>query len=272
MQDKYYDPENNRLIYIYKKATPDYWDQTWEKELHANLRRLKVSKWNYVIGKTKKFLPYGASVLEGGCGTGIQVFKLHEAGFKTTGLDYSPGTIHYLKENYPELDIRYGDVREIPFEDDSFDGYWSFGVIEHFYEGYSAIVSEMYRVIKPGKYLFLAFPHMSTYRRKKAGAGKYPAWNHDPDEIENFFQFALDEDRVIPDIEDNGFSYIEKKKLSGLSGFRDESGPLFSLIDKIYNCKLKFIKPFKTLISIALTPYFSNSILLIFKKKENGGK
>ena len=130
---KYYDSESNRLVYIYKKACSDYWDELWKNQIKKNLYIKKVSKWGYVIRKTTKFLPKGSIILEGGCGTGIQVYKLQKFGFHAIGLDYSPNTINYLNENYPELNFLLGDVRDIPFCDNYFDGYWSFGVIEHYY-------------------------------------------------------------------------------------------------------------------------------------------
>lgn len=271
MQFKYYkycDPDKNRLVCIYREATPSYWDELWKSQTKKNLYESKVSKWNYVLRKTMKYLPKGSTILEGGCGNGIQVFKLHKSGFHIIGMDYSPLTINWLKKNYAELNFTFGDVRDMPFDDDFFDGYWSFGVIEHFYEGYESIIKEMYRVIKPNKYLFLTFPHMSKIRRKKVKLEKYPIWNNNSNLSKDFFQFELDEESVRKDVENCGFCFIEKKKLSGLSGFRDESGFLFPFTDKFYNCKSVFIKPIKTLISIILTPYFSNSILLIFRKKQ----
>lgn len=268
MQFKYYDPGENRLVYVYREASPDYWDEFWKSQIQKDLYKLKVSRWNHVVRRTKKFLSFGSRILEGGCGNGMQVFRLHKAGFNTIGMDNSPSTINYLKKNYPELNFKFGDVREIPFQDNSFDGYWSFGVIEHFYEGYESILKEMHRVIKPGKYLFLSFPHMSACRKKKARSGKYPIWDNSKP-IKDFFQFALDEDRVRKDFERNGFCLIEDKKLSGLFGLRDEAGLFFPLIDKIYNCKVSFIRPIKTVISMILAPYFSNSILLVLRKKEN---
>ena len=43
--------------------------------------------------------------------------------------------------------------------------------IEHFIDGYDAILSEMYRVIKEGGYLFLTVPSMSIIRKVKAALG-----------------------------------------------------------------------------------------------------
>ena len=60
------------------------------------------------------------------------VYSLKKQGFEAIGLDFAPQTINYLQEVAPELDIRLGDARSLPFENESFDGYWSLGVIEHF--------------------------------------------------------------------------------------------------------------------------------------------
>lgn len=47
------------------------------------------------------------------------------------------------------------DVRKLQFADGFFDGYWSLGVIEYFWEGYNEIVNEVKRVIKPGMFSVL---------------------------------------------------------------------------------------------------------------------
>lgn len=266
MQNKFYDSEKNRLVYILKEATKDYWDNFWQSQLQTDLDKKKVSKLNYVARVTSKYLKKGAKVLEAGCGNGIQVFKLTSCGFNVTGLDFSPKTIQFLKTNYPDYNFVLGDVRQIPDADNSYDGYWSFGVIEHFYDGYDSILKEMSRVIKPNGYLFLSFPHLSLKRKKNIREGKYPIWTPQSETPENFFQFALDDKNVIKEVEEFSFKLVISKKLSGLSGARDESGFFFPLIDRFYNSKLRVIKPFKTILSFILTYYYSNSNLLVFRK------
>jgi len=56
----------------------------------------------------------------------------------------------------------FSDVRKLNFPDHYFDGYWSLGVIEHFYKGYDEIIHKIYRVLHPGGFLFLTVPEMST--------------------------------------------------------------------------------------------------------------
>ena len=60
---------------------------------------------------------------------------LEKSGFSTTGVDFAEKTVK-INALYPSLDIRLVDIRNMDFDDGFFDGYWSFGVIEHFYDGY----------------------------------------------------------------------------------------------------------------------------------------
>ena len=53
---------------------------------------------------------------------------------KTMPIDYAPKTVEFVNKKFPFLDIRLGDVTKLDFDDNFFDAYWSFGVIEHFYQ------------------------------------------------------------------------------------------------------------------------------------------
>lgn len=99
-------------------------------------------------------------------------------------------------------------MRDLPFHDNTFVGYWSVGVIEHFWEGYGVILKEMRRVLKPGDYLFLSFPYMSPLRRLKSKIGLYSEFNGKGKE--DFFQFALNEKLVMTDFKTIGFKLLEK--------------------------------------------------------------
>ena len=67
----------------------------------------------------------------------------------------------------PNLNIKFSDVKHLFLEDNSVAGYWSLGVIEHFWDGYSEISNEMLRVIKPEGFLFITHPYISSLRRLK---------------------------------------------------------------------------------------------------------
>ena len=87
----------------------------------------------------------------------------------------------------PALDIRLGDLRALPFENQSFDGYWSLGVIEHFWGGYQQIAEEMHRVLRKEWFLLLTFLAMTDIRVWKAKRGTYSIWQDGEREPDVFF-------------------------------------------------------------------------------------
>jgi ubiquinone/menaquinone biosynthesis C-methylase UbiE len=265
---RYYDKENNRLIYTGKVSDANYWDAHWDKNTIEKLYPKKISPFDYVVINTKKYLPAGSLILEGGCGTGQQVFKLQKSGYKAIGIDYAQKTVETVKQAKPELDIRLGDVRKLGFEDEYFDGYWSFGVIEHFYNGYDKIINEMHRVIKPSGYLFITFPHMSRLRKIKARRGKYPYWTAKEKDIENFYQFALDDKTVINDLENLGFQLIKKQHLAGIKGLKDEIKAVKKPLQKIFDSRSFIGMATSKVISMIFNGFSSHSVLLVLQKNK----
>ena len=106
------------------------------------------------------------------------------------------------------MDIRQGDVRSLELESDSIDGYWSIGVIEHFYEGYSDISREMHRGLRSGGYVFLSFPSMNPLRKIKGKLGLYQDFNEN--KINDFYQFCLDPDDVIKNFQSLGMIKVKE--------------------------------------------------------------
>ena len=214
----YRDVQQARLVYRSQKATSEFWDSLWRDKHAADLVRPLSRRGSFVTNTTIEFLPPGAAILEGGCGTGLHARHLSELGYEVTSLDWAVETIHWLAENIPTIKPVLGDIRRMPFKDAEFDGYWSLGVIEHFFEGYGEVHDEMRRVIKPGGYLFLTFPHMSLARRFGARLGYFPPWE---DAMKDeFYQFALDADQVIRDFAPS-FALVKRSVLLGAAGFAD---------------------------------------------------
>jgi SAM-dependent methyltransferase len=186
MREIRYWPRKNRLVYLHAKATPGYWDAVWRAEGKAP----PPSAHDDVVRVTREYLPHGAVVLEGGCGRADKVKSLSVAGYRAVGVDFAEDTVKQARIDYPELDVRRGDVRALDFPDASFDGYWSIGVIEHFWSGYDGILAEAARVLKPGGVLFLTAPWFSPFRLRKAKAGRYERLDF-VSEPANYYQFAL---------------------------------------------------------------------------------
>jgi hypothetical protein len=83
-------------------------------------------------------------------------------GINITGLDFSDKTIEFLRQwqkNYDfNIDFVQGDVIDLDFENESFNGYISLGVVEHFIEGPEKALKEAFRVLKPGGIAIISTP------------------------------------------------------------------------------------------------------------------
>lgn len=149
-----------------------------------------------------------------------------------------------------------------------FDGYWSLGVIEHFYEGYEAILKEMKRVVKNGGYLFLAFSYMSLLRRFKAKLGLYEEYEDNTD-LNDFYQFVLDAIAIQNNFERNGFILKYSNPFDGLKGFKDEVLIFKPTLQKLYdyNGGSSLVYRLRSLLSSLLVNFSGHMILMIFQQK-----
>ncbi len=263
-----YDKGKSRLVYIGKAATPDFWNSHWDAESFKEA--VEKGKDNRFVLKTlDKYIPdKKGRILEGGCGRGQVVYCMHIHGYKAIGIDFAEKTIERVKETFPELDVRVGDVRNLPFPDDYFTGYWSLGVIEHFWEGYYDILKEMRRVLISGGYVFLTFPYMSPLRRLKTKLGLYKEFKGEGED--NFYQFALDSAAVIKDFEQLGFKLLEKKPTSGLKGFKDEVSIFKPILQKLYDYQGKslWIKGFRYILDKMLAILGAGHMMFLVFKNE----
>jgi len=231
---RYYDKTGNHLLYFGQKATPEFWDRHWQT--HSRFGPV-IEKNSFVIKTTQKFLKKGR-ILEGGCGTGRNMHSLHRNGYSAFGVDFARETVKKANKHFPELNIDWGDVRSLQFDDCFFDGYWSLGVIEHFFEGYNPALKEMNRVVKKGGYVFLAFPYMAPLRRAKAKLGFYENSEKAKPGPKNFYQFALNPQALQANFEKNGFALKYSKPFDGLKGFKDEVLIFKPFLQKLYVCHI----------------------------------
>lgn len=262
-------PEGEKLIFLGEKATADFWDRRWQSEdwVEAITKSRNSRYWSGIL---KRYLPNRRSVvLEGGCGHGHLVDAMTFWGYEAIGVDFAATTIDKIKEVMPHLDVRYGDVRALDFEDEYFDGYWSLGVIEHFWEGYVAIVSEMNRVLKVGGYAFVTFPCISVLDRLRIFVGGYKRFCGTA-MPETFYQFALDVRSVKEVFCRIGFECVHTQWREGLLGVER----LWPKWQKIYGKltalrrKSRAVRLFNACVSFALAPLCGHTVLLVLRKRE----
>ena len=218
----YRDKSGTRLVYVRDGVSPEVWSSIWgANEDWINRITKKIVRNSRPFKLVSRHTPAGGRVLEGGCGMGQFVFNLELAGFSVTGVDYAKDVVDTLNQELPQLDVVVDDLRELnTIESSSYDTYYSGGVIEHFYDGYGELATQMERVLKPGGVLILTFPFMSRVR--KVCADRYAVI---PDErVRDFFQFALDPDEVKRSFCEMGFIFVSDRARNGLKGFQEAHG------------------------------------------------
>ena len=95
----------------------------------------------------------GNSVLEIGCGIGLDSFQMARHGMKLTAVDLTDVAINIVSNRFKNNDLKgrfeVGDATNLQFDDDSFDYVYSFGVLHHARDTEKTI-KEVHRVLKPG--------------------------------------------------------------------------------------------------------------------------
>ncbi len=125
---------------------------------------------DYVNELTKR-IHNGASVLDLGCGTGVLTLQLGLMGYRVSSLDISEAMLGQLKSKAKDLPIELfqGDIFNLPFRDEKFDGIITRWVFPHFPE-WSLAVNEASRVLKSGG--IFVFDMTSDENYKFANANK----------------------------------------------------------------------------------------------------
>lgn len=266
-----YDRAQNQLVCYRKDINNSFWENHWRNTDISSLYK-SLSKYNLLRRITKKYLsPQDGLILEGGCGIGQFVYSLSQAGYECIGIDTAEETVAKIKSLYPALNVTVMDVRKLDFPDNYFAGYWSIGVIEHFLEGYDDILNEMFRVVKPGGYMFVRVPVMSFLRRLKAFFGLYETISSNNNENISkvyFYQFIFSHKKIINDFAKKELELVEMRNKGGIKGSGDEIPMLKAALQYIAQLRNKNLvfKSFVKLLDIILSPITGHTCLFVFKK------
>ncbi len=163
-------------------------------------------------------------LLEVGCGTGQWSRYFSDKGFDVTGIDISSEMIKIAKQKYiPSSHFEIADGRNLPFEDESFDGAAAITVLEFTTEP-EKIVSEMVRCVKKkGVIIIGVLNALNRYnqKRKNKPSGVYSSAHlFTPRQIQDLLGSY-----GIPKMRITGF-VPEKDWMLGISTLWEHSGQL----------------------------------------------
>lgn len=106
-----------------------------------------------------RYLPRAGLLVEAGCGTAETSMLIEKRGNARTlvAVDLIRPVLEHC---HPIMDVRLcGDIFALPFQDNSIDGLWNVGVMEHFtHDQIDAILREFRRVLKPHGRIVLLWP------------------------------------------------------------------------------------------------------------------
>lgn len=204
---------------------PQYWEATWADGAFAEALRFCDS--DPLRPLFERYAPPGTRMLEGGCGRGQYVVYYSARGVRVVGLDFARATLGVIRRHERSLALCGGDVAALPFRSESFDVYYSGGVVEHFEAGSDEALREARRVLNAHGVLLISVPYLSPLRRVvswfKRGDRRFvdaPTVDGSKDN-RVFFQYAYAPREFARLVERAGFRVVAKRGYAILWGLME---------------------------------------------------
>lgn len=188
-----------------RKAWEDIWDAA---SVEQELQTEGYARAQATIRAYTAYLSKDDLILEAGSGLSAALITLKRLGYqRVVGLDYAENALRISRSYDPSLVLAAGDVHALPYAGDTFGGYLSFGVLEHFETGMAQPLTEAYRVLKPGGILVLTIPYPNVINR-------FVAWRRKRQGIsilndDEFFESTYTRAALEASVREAGFTVLE---------------------------------------------------------------
>lgn len=149
------------------------WSEHWSEDRQQSISQRFFSFYRKAVFArtvryfTSRYFPAHGIFVEAGSGTAETSMRIDKCGGarKLVATDIVQPV---LKQCHPVMDSRVcGDIFNMPYADDSVDGIWNVGVMEHFtHEQIDKIMTEFHRVLKPGSRIILLWPGADSLPQK----------------------------------------------------------------------------------------------------------
>jgi SAM-dependent methyltransferase len=101
-------------------------------------------------------------VLEAGCGEGYGADLIAGVARRVIGLDYDERAVTHARARYPKVEVRQGNLAQLPLPAGSVDVVVNFQVIEHLWDQ-PRFIAECARVLRPSGLLMVSTPNRITF-------------------------------------------------------------------------------------------------------------
>lgn len=152
------------------------WSEHWAEDKQQSLVQRFFSFYRKaVFARTVSYFvnrhfPAKGIFVEAGSGTAETSMRIDKRGGsrKLVATDIVQPVLKYC---HPVMDERVcGDIFCLPYADDSIDGVWNVGVMEHFsHEQIDKIMQELHRVLKPEHRIIILWPGADSLPQKMLG-------------------------------------------------------------------------------------------------------
>jgi SAM-dependent methyltransferase len=146
LAENYVSRDAGGLAPVLHPGAPVWFNQLIDKQqFHALRRALAIAK-----------VPADARALDVGCGTGRWVRRYGQLGFRSTGLDVTPGMLKSARQCGTAAALVAGEAYRLPFADGAFDFVSDVTVVQHIPPDLQpTAIGEMMRVLRPEGHLLL---------------------------------------------------------------------------------------------------------------------
>jgi SAM-dependent methyltransferase len=131
----------------------------------------------------------GKSVLEVGCGAGVDLARFARGGATVTGVDLATSAIQLATANFRQQGLagRFGvaDGEHLPFPNDAFDLVYAHGVVQYTPNS-ERLVEECHRVLKPGGEAIFQVYNRLSWLNALSKVMKVPLEHDDAPVLEKF--------------------------------------------------------------------------------------
>ncbi len=153
----------------YKDNTKKHWSETpcgsnysdskpYTQKYFSEIEAHRYESHPWILESIQSFNIKNKKVLEIGLGVGTDHLNLARQGAEMYGIDLTPKCVEITQQHLQlfgfQSNLITGDAEILPFEDQSFDFVYSFGVIHHSPDT-QKIINEIHRILKPGGQCFI---------------------------------------------------------------------------------------------------------------------